>query len=93
MLNPTKKKIPHIQGQRRSPSKMVGGGEIKFRIKPHTHQRHLEGSNKTLCAPGHPTETEPDLPLGVLSVSCVGTGQQWPATGTGALGAADLGVA
>ena len=28
-----------------------------------------------------------------LSVSCGGTGQQWPATGAGALGAADLGVA
>ena len=31
------------------------------------YQRHLEGSNKTLCAPGprNPTETEPDLPLSV----------------------------
>ena len=28
-----------------------------------------------------------------LSVSCRGTGQQWPATGAGALSAADLGVA
>ena len=28
-----------------------------------------------------------------LSVSCGGTGQQWPAAGTGALGAADLGMA
>ena len=28
-----------------------------------------------------------------LNVSCRGTGQQWPATGTGALGAAELGVA
>ena len=35
-----------------------------------------------------PTETEPEL---CLSVSCGGTGQQWPATG--ALGAADLGMA
>ena len=34
-----------------------------FRIKPHTHQRLLEGSQKTLCTPGDPTETEPDLPL------------------------------
>ena len=31
------------------------------------YQRHLEGSNKTLCAPGprNPAETEPDLPLSV----------------------------
>ena len=35
-----------------------------------------------------PTDTEPEL---CLSVSCRGTGQQWPATG--ALGAADPGMA
>ena len=35
--------IPHVQGQRRSPSKMVG--EITFRIKPHTCKRCSEGSN------------------------------------------------
>ena len=28
-----------------------------------------------------------------MSVSCGGTGQQWTATGVGALGAADLGMA
>ena len=63
-----------------------------FRIKPHTHQRCSEGSNKTLCAPGprDPKETEPEL---CLSVFCGGMGQQWPVTGTGALDAADLGVA
>ena len=27
-------------------------GEIIFRIKPHTHEICLEGSNKTSCAPG-----------------------------------------
>ena len=36
------------------------------------------------------TETEPEL---CLSVSCGGTGQQRPAAGVGALGAADLGMA
>jgi len=42
-------------------------GKIMFRIKSHTRQRYLEGSNKTLCAPGprDPTETEPNLPLSV----------------------------
>ena len=35
--------IPHVQGQRRSPSKTVG--KITFRIKPHTLQRRPEGSN------------------------------------------------
>ena len=43
-------------------------GEITFRIKLHTHQRCLEGSNKTLCTPGprDPTETEPDPCLSLL---------------------------
>ena len=51
--------------------------------------RLLEGTNKTLCAPGcrNPTETEPEL---CLSISCRGMGQQWSAAGAGALGAADL---
>ena len=45
-----------------------------------------------MCSPGprDPTETEPEL---CLSVSCGGTGQQWPASGAGAMGAADLGMA
>ena len=52
----------------------------------------LGGFNQTLCTPETrgPTETEPEL---CLSISCGGTGQQWPATGAGALGAADLGMA
>ena len=52
----------------------------------------LRGLKQTLCAPGprDPTETEPEL---CSSVSCGGVGQKWPATGAGALGAADLGTA
>ena len=42
-------------------------GKTAFRIKPHSHQRCLEGSNKTLYAPGDPTEIESDLPLSVLA--------------------------
>ena len=49
-------------------------GKIAFRIKPLTHQRQSEGSNKP-CAHLDP-ETEQEL---CLSVSCKGTGQQWPA--------------
>ena len=65
-----------------------------FRIKPHTHQRCSDGWNKALCTPGprDPTETEPDLPE-CLSISCRGMGQQWPAMGTWALAAVDLGHA
>ena len=65
-----------------------------FKIKSHNRQRCLEGSNKTLCIPGDPTDprsqTEPDL---CLSVSFRGTGQQWAAAWEGALGAPDVGVA
>ena len=52
----------------------------------------LGGLKQTWCAPGprEPTETEPEL---FLNVSCGGTGQQWPATGAGVLGALDLGLA
>ena len=62
------KKVPHVQGQRRSPSK-TGRSEIKFesnlipardtwraQTKPYVHQD-----------PGTPEETEPDLSLSVLA--------------------------
>ena len=54
--------------------------------------RLLEGTDKTLGAPGlrDSAETEPGL---CLNVSCAGMGHKWPATGAGALGAADLGLA
>ena len=63
--------------------------EITFRIKLLTCQRHLEGTKPCVHQdPGTPQDTEPDL---CLSVSYGGMGQQWPAVGTGALAAADLG--
>ena len=65
---PRAKEKPQKDGRR---------GEIAFRIKPHTCQRHSEGSHKT-CMPGEATEAEPDAPL---SVSCAGSGQESPAAG------------
>ena len=60
-----------------------------FRIKSHTSET-LGGLKQTLYEPGprDPTETEPEL---CLSVSFRGMGQQWPAAGSGSLGAAGLG--
>ena len=54
--------------------------------------RNSQAAQTNLCSPGprDPTETEPEL---CLSVSCEDAYQQWPATGVGALGAADLGMA
>ena len=68
---------------------MVGG------VKSHLGMdlpEMLRGLKQTLCAPGprYPTETEPEL---CMSVSCGGTGQQWTASGAGALGAAGQGIA
>ena len=63
------KEIPHIQEQRRNQNKSVGGGTIMFKINPNTLQRHLEGTNKNLCAPG-PRERSSD-PHKRLSQTCL----------------------
>ena len=93
MLAPPKKNTPHPRAKEK-PQQEGRRDEIALRIKPHTHQRCSEGSSKTLCIPGDPTDprgqTEPDL---CLSVSFRGTGQQWAAAWEGALGAPDVGVA
>ena len=61
---PPKKDTSHPRAKEK-PQQDGRRGKIAFRIKPYTHQRCLESSNKTLCTPGprDPTETEPDLPL------------------------------
>ena len=92
------KEIPHIQGQRRSPSKTIGGMNSHLESNPFLPDM-LRGLKQTFCAPGPrgPTETETEL---CLSVSCGGMGQQWSAAGAGAhsagagaQGEADLGTA
>ena len=57
MLDPTKKKIPCIQGQRRSPDEMVGGAQLHLQVnlrssrdtqraqtKPPVHEDQMKGS-------------------------------------------------
>ena len=61
----TPKKDTPCPGAKDKPHQDSRRGKIAFRIKPHTCQRHLEGSNKALCTPGDPKETEPDLSLSV----------------------------
>ena len=77
--------IPHIQGQRRSPSKMVEGAKscLESNSIPTRDAQRAQ-------TPGPPTPQR--LSQNCFSVSCRGTGQQWPAAGAEALGAADLGV-
>ena len=70
---------------------MVGGVKSRLESNPKP-TRHLEGSNKTLSAPGprDPTRDWGRSAFECLSVSW-GMGQLWPAMGTGALATADLG--
>ena len=75
------KKISHFQGQRRSPSKMVGLVKLCLESNPITaRDTQRAQTNLVLIRPRDPTETEPEL---CLSVSYGGMGQQWTAAGTG----------
>ena len=80
--------IPHVQGQRRSPNKTVGGtkSHLESNPIPTRDARRAQGLRD-------PTRDWARPAFECLSVSCRGTGQQWPAVGTGALAAADLGHA
>ena len=54
-----------VQGQKRSPYKMIRKAKSCLESNPIPAIDNLRAQNKTLCAPGSrdPTETEPDLPL------------------------------
>ena len=75
--------ISHVQGQRRSPSKMVGGAKSQLESNP-IPTRDAERAQTYLYVSGlrDLTETETEL---CVSVSWRGTGQQWTAAGAGAL--------
>ena len=83
------KKIPHIQGQRRSPSKMARGAKSCLESNTIPARDTQRAQTNLVCTKTQRPHKEPDL---CLSVSCEGTGVQRPAAGTGALGAADLGM-
>ena len=76
---------PHIQGQRRSPSKMVEGAKSCLELNPIPTR---DAQRAQTAGPLTPQR----LSQNCFSVSCRGMGQQWPAAGAGALGAADLGM-
>ena len=89
MSDPTKKR-PHVQGQRRSPNKMVGGTKscLESNCIPARDTRKVKQNLvHTRTQRPHRDQTRPDCEC--LSVSCGGMGQQWPAMETGALVAAD----
>ena len=80
------KKILHIQGQRRSPSKMVGGSKLHLESNP-IPSRDAGRAQTKPCA-HKDTQTPQKLSQTYIWVSCRSMSQQWPATGSGTLDAA-----
>ena len=68
---------------------MVGGANLYLESNPNC-ARDAQRAQTNLVGTRNPTETETEL---CVSISCGVKGQQWSAAGTGALGAADLGMA
>ena len=86
------KKIPHMQGQRTSPSKMIGRAKSHLESHPILTRDDWRAQTKCTCTrKPHIAWVRPAYEC--LSVSCWSTGQQWPDTGAGALGPADLDMA
>ena len=83
MLDPTKKDT-HIPGQRRSPSKMVGGTKSHLESNP-IPARDVWRAQTKPCVFQDP-ETPQRLSQTYVWLFSGGTGQQWPAVGKGALG-------
>ena len=80
-----------MQGQRRSSNKTVGGVKSHLESKPIPARNAWRAQTKPYVHQGPEVPQRRVRPtFECLSASCGGTGQQWPATGTGALGAADL---
>ena len=82
-LCPKAKEKPQQDGRR---------GKMAYKIKRQTSEM-LRRLKQNLVFTRRPHRDGARHAFDCLSVSCEGMGQQWPATGAGALGAADLGVA
>ena len=89
-ISPLHEEIPHVQGQRRSPSKMAGGENSRLESNPIPVRDAQRAQTNLVCTRTQEPHRAWDR---TQSVSCGGVGQQWAATGTGALGAANLGMA
>ena len=85
------KNIPHVQGQRRSPCRAVGGAKSCLESNPIPTRDALRAQTKP-CTEQETPQRRSQICLWV-SVPCRGMGQQWPAAGAGALGTADRSVA
>ena len=91
MLDPNNKKDTPCPNTKVKPQQDGRRGEIAFKIKTYTGQRGSEGSNKPVHT--RTRRSHRDRARAVSERLLRRYGQQWPAAGAGALGAADLGVA
>ena len=88
------RKMPHVQGKRRSPNKEEEGAKSHLESNPISTRDAQRAQTK----PVHTRTQRPNRDwvrsaFEFLSVCCRDTRQQWPATGIGALASADLGQA
>ena len=71
IFDPTKKKMPHVQGQRRSPNKKAGGTQSHLESNPTPARDPLRAQTKSYVqqylgkGAVTPQDIEPDLPLRV----------------------------
>ena len=86
------KKIPHIQGKRRSPSKR-GQREAKSHLESNSLPSRDAQRAQTNLVFTRIQRPHRDWARTVFKCLLWWYGQQWPASGTEALGAADLGMA
>ena len=75
-----REKIPHAQGQRRSPSKMVEAANSRLESNP-LPPRDAQRAQTNLVHNQKPGS--PQRQYSTVFVSCGGAGQQWTATGAG----------
>ena len=78
--------MPHVQGQRRNPSKMLGGA--KSHLESNTIPTRDTRRVQTKPCAQQDLETTQRLSQICVRVFYGGTRQEWPATGEGTLGAA-----
>ena len=85
------KKRPHVQGQRKSPSKMVGGAKSCLESNPIPTRDSWRAQTNLVCTRTQIPCRDWARPVCECLLWRYGSvGQQWTATGAGALGAVDL---
>ena len=83
MLDPTKKRYPKSKGTE-EPNRMVGGAQSHLESNPiPTRDTRRAQTKPCVRQDKEASQRLSQTCLGVFSVSCRGTGQEWPAVGRG----------